>query len=71
MVGGQAEKSADRDVEMSCGDTASLDVQDGAGDSQVEGLSVPENDGMGASLAQKRLLPEGSSEQMACSGSGC
>ncbi|KAL8979541.1 MAG: hypothetical protein Q9205_005151 [Flavoplaca limonia] len=70
MVGGQAEKSADRDVEMSCGDTASLNVQDGAGDSQVEGLSILENDGMGASLAQKRLRPEEGSEQMACSRSG-
>ena len=71
MVGGQAEETADRDVEMSCGDTASLDVQDGTGNSQVEGLSIPETDGMGASLAQKRLLPEEGSEQMACSRSGC
>ncbi|KAL9033925.1 MAG: hypothetical protein Q9180_005690 [Flavoplaca navasiana] len=70
MVGGQAEETADRDVEMSCGDTASLNVQDGAGDTQVEGLSIPENDGMGPSLAGKRLLPEESSEQLACSRSG-
>ncbi|KAL8894634.1 MAG: hypothetical protein Q9192_004168 [Flavoplaca navasiana] len=67
MVGGQAKETADQDVEMSCGDTVSSNIQNGTGDSQVEGLSVPEKDGMGASLAQKRLLPEESSEQMACS----
>lgn len=71
MVGGQAEETADRDVEMSCGDTVSSNVQDGTGHSHVEGLSVPENDGLGASLAQKHLLPEDSSEQMACSRPGC